>query len=45
MTEFTSVEDDFKIIVCKVCSPFATTECKLASTKCPYRDVNTLIGA
>lgn len=27
---------------CKVCSPAAKTPCQLASTTCPYRDMDTL---
>jgi predicted 2-oxoglutarate/Fe(II)-dependent dioxygenase YbiX len=32
-----------KVKVCKVCSPEAKTPCQLASTTCPYRDMDTLI--
>ena len=39
MTEMTSVGTDLKI--CKVCSPTAKTPCRLASTSCPYRDIDT----
>ncbi len=39
MTEMTSVGTDAK--VCNVCSPVAKTPCQLASTMCPYRDIDT----
>lgn len=31
-------------VICKVCSPNAPTPCKLSTTFCPYRDVDTIKG-
>jgi hypothetical protein len=43
MTEMTSVGMDAEIKECKICDPFAKSQCRLASTTCPYRDIDTLI--